>query len=243
MTTQQFFTELDACIAKYDLLCHPFYKAWSAGELTREDLREYARDYFHHVSAFPEYLSEFASRLQEGELRRAVLANRDDEMGLHGSRPHSELWLDFLAGMADDRDGGAAGVHARQEAVGKARVPEVNALIAWFDSLARERAPEEALAAFYAYESQVPRVAAEKARGLREMYGADDKTCQYFTLHTTADVYHSRVWKLQLAKAVEGNPAAAERAREAAENAAKALWTALDGIEAARMTRPASFTK
>ena len=56
MTTQEFFTELDARIAKYDLLCHPFYKAWSAGELTREDLRHYGQNYFHHVNAFPEYL-------------------------------------------------------------------------------------------------------------------------------------------------------------------------------------------
>ena len=58
MTTSEFFEALDARIAKYDLLCHPFYKAWSAGELTREDLREYAQNYFHHVNEFPEYLQE-----------------------------------------------------------------------------------------------------------------------------------------------------------------------------------------
>ena len=89
MTTQEFFTVLDARIAKYDLLCHLFYKAWSAGELTREDLRNYGQNYFHHVNAFPEYLQEFASRLPQGDLRRAVMANHDDETGLHGSRPHS----------------------------------------------------------------------------------------------------------------------------------------------------------
>jgi pyrroloquinoline-quinone synthase len=44
MTTEQFFEQLEARIANYDLLCHPFYRAWSVGELTREDLREYARD-------------------------------------------------------------------------------------------------------------------------------------------------------------------------------------------------------
>jgi pyrroloquinoline-quinone synthase len=42
MDTVEFFEQLDARIAKYDLLCHPFYKAWSAGELTRKDLRQYA---------------------------------------------------------------------------------------------------------------------------------------------------------------------------------------------------------
>src|SRR5258708_29597095 len=103
MTTNEFFEQLDARIAKYDLLCHPFYKAWSAGELTREDLREYAREYFHHVQAFPSYLEEFGSRVSNGQLRRVVLMNRDDEMGADGSRPHSELWLDFLTGMGGER--------------------------------------------------------------------------------------------------------------------------------------------
>ena len=74
MNTEQFFQQLEARIAKYDLLCHPFYKAWSAGELTTEDLRAYAQDYYHHVKAFPTYLAELAVRLDESELRRAVLA-------------------------------------------------------------------------------------------------------------------------------------------------------------------------
>ena len=84
MNTAEFFEQLDARIAKYDLLCHPFYKAWTAGELTRDDLREYAQDYYHHVEAFPSYLAELGIRLDEGELRRAVLANMCDEKGVDG---------------------------------------------------------------------------------------------------------------------------------------------------------------
>ena len=227
MTTQEFFEQLDARIAQYDLLCHPFYKAWAAGELTREDLRQYGREYYSHVEAFPSYLTEFASRTSDAPLRRAVLANRNEEMGAGGSRPHQELWMDFVEGMGGERTNANAGL------------PEMKELVKWFVLVAREGASEEALAAFYAYESQVPRVAAEKARGLREMYGADEKTCGYFTLHTTADVYHSRVWRGQLARTVEGNPQAANKALNAGENAAKALWNALDGIEAARMARAA----
>lgn len=228
MTIQEFLTELDGRIAKYDLLCHPFYKAWSAGKLTREDLREYGREYFLHVEAFPTYLEEFASRVEEPSLRRAVLANGSEEMGMNGSRPHAELWLDFAEGMGGERS-----------AIGKSRVPEVEQLVNSFHAVAREGAVEEALAAFYTYESQVPRVAAEKARGLKEVYGADEKTCGYFTLHTTADVFHSRVWRNQLAKVVEHDRAAANRALEAAETAAIRLWNALDGIEEARVARAA----
>jgi|SRR5579864_730980 len=227
MTTQEFFEQLDTRIAKYDLLCHPFYKAWAAGELSRDDLRQYGREYYSHVEAFPSYLAEFGGRASDVALRRAVLANREDENGADGSPSHAELWLDFVEGMGGERDDTSS------------RVPEVKGLVSWFHSIAREGAPEEALAAFYAYESQVPRVAAEKARGLREMYGADEKTCSYFNLHTTADVYHSRVWKNQLAKVVEMNPGASSKALNAGENAAKELWKALDGIEAARLARAA----
>ena len=227
MTTQEFFQQLDARVAQFDLLCHPFYKAWSAGELSRDDLREYARDYYHHVNAFPTYLAELSMRLEDGELRRAVLANLADEKGCDdatGDNPeHAELWLDFAEGMGASRN-----------QPGHQPVAEISDLTAVFHSVASEGTPEEALSAFYAYESQVPRVAAEKARGLREMYGADDKTCGYFTLHSTADVYHSQIWRQQLARSLEQNPQAAEPALAAAENAAKALWSALDGIEARR---------
>jgi pyrroloquinoline-quinone synthase len=228
MDSAQFFERLESAIAKYDLLCHPFYQAWAAGTLTRDDLSDYACHYYHHVQAFPCYLAEFALRLDEGELRRAVLANMCDEKGIAAGSgkdavPHSELWLDFAEGMGASRD-------MRWHLP----TPQIVDLIRYFQSLAREATPEETLAAFYAYESQVPRIAQEKARGLREMYGADDKTCAYFSLHATADVYHSNVWRKQLQTRIAENPEAAEAALAAAETTARILWQALDGIEAAR---------
>ncbi len=108
--------------------------------------------------------------------------------------------------------------------------------------MASEGTPEQALAAFYAYESQVPRVAKEKARGLREMYGAEAHATAYFTLHTTADVYHSQMWRQQLEKRIEANPQVADKALAAGENAAKALWHALDGIEARRVQKVAAIS-
>ena len=229
MSTAEFFKQLEARIAPYDLLCHPFYQAWSAGELTRDDLRAYAQDYYCHVDAFPSYLAAFGLRLDDGELRRAVLANMCDEKGERGRRgmgsvPHSDLWLDFAEGMGSTRN-----------LEWHSPVPEVRQLVRHFHRVAGEGSPEEALAAFYVYESQVPRIAKEKARGLREMYGADDKTCRYFALHATADVYHSNVWRKQLEKRIAESPEAASRALNAGENAARMLWKALDGIEARRM--------
>ncbi len=227
MDVKEFLSQLDQRIQKYDLLCHPFYKAWAAGELSREDLRQYAEDYYHHVQAFPGYLAQLGIRLEDGDLRRAVLANMTDENGGESAfgepgESHADMWLDFVEGMGGRR------------ATARRPVKEVRDLVAWFQRTASEGTAEEALAAFYAYESQVPRIAAEKDRGLRDLYGASAKTRSYFTLHTTADVYHSQVWRKLLQKRIEAHPEAAERALRAADAAAKALWTALDGVEARR---------
>ena len=228
MNTAEFFQQLEARIAKYDLLCHPFYKAWSAGQLTRNDLREYAQDYYHHVEAFPSYLAAFGMRLEEDDLRRAVLANLSDEKGTDDRAgrefvPHSDLWLDFAEGMGSTRN-----------LEWHTPVPEVRQLMRHFYQVASEGTREEALAAFYAYESQVPRIATEKERGLREQYGADDKTCGYFALHATADIYHASVWRNQLEKRIAASPDTAEAALNSAEAAARMLWKALDGIDSRR---------
>ena len=230
MNLEIFFSELDSRINKYDLLCHPFYQAWSQGKLTSADLREYAAEYYQHVAAFPSYLSVFHARLEDGATRKAVAENCADEEGVGSpdGRSHAELWMDFAAGF-----GGS-----EQDVRSRRAIPEMLQLIAEFRRVAREGSSAEALATFYAYESQVPRVAKEKARGLKEMYGADSATCRYFTLHTAADVRHSQVWKELLGKEIV-DEASAQRSLDAAETGAKALWNALDGIERERLTRRA----
>jgi len=229
MEIREFFSQFDARIAKYDLLCHPFYQAWTEGKLTHDDLRDYAEQYYLHIEAFPTYLAELGIRLEDGELRRAVLANLADEKGMDtpGERPHSDLWLDFVEGM-----GG-------RPSLGHRPLHEVKQLLAFFHRVSSEGAPAEALAAFYAYESQVPRIAKEKDRGLKEVYGADEKTRGYFRLHITADVHHSQVWRQQLDKELQSHPEMAEPALAAAENAAQALWRALDAIDARRAAKAA----
>lgn len=214
--------ELNARIARFDLLCHPYYQAWGAGTLTREDLAAYASDYYHHVASFPAYLSAFHARLEDGEMRRAVLRNLADEE-IEG-RAHSDLWLDFAEGMGADR----TTVRASQP------MPAVADAVAWFKNIAANGGRAEALAAFYAYESQVPRVAAEKSKGLQERYGADRKTCGYFDLHKYADVEHSRVWGELLDAELAKHPEQREAALNTSEQAAKMLWQVLDGMEARR---------
>ena len=224
-----FFHALDGRIDRYDLLQHPFYRAWSKGELTREDLREYAAEYWRHVSAFPAYLSALHSRLPDGKLRRVVLGNLAEEEGLHDGRPHSDLWMDFAKGM------GAEETEVRARRIG----PQTRALLEHFRA-AMQGPPAAALAALYAYESRVPGIAKTKAEGLEQHYGADDATRRYFTVHTTADVHHAQVWRNALADELAAHPEETEAALAAGEDTARALWTALDGVERARQARMAA---
>jgi pyrroloquinoline-quinone synthase len=221
-----FFLALDGRLDRYDLLQHPFYQAWSKGELTREDLREYAAEYWHHVSAFPAYLSALHSQLPDGKLRRVVLGNLAEEEGLHDGIPHSDLWMDFARGM----DAQEAGVRARE--IG----PQTRALLEQFRK-AMMGTPAAALTALYAYESRVPAIAKTKAEGLERHYGADDEARRYFTVHRTADVHHARAWRNALAAELAAHPEETEAALAAGEDAARALWATLDGIESARQAR------
>ena len=225
MSMADFWKRFEARVAPFDLLRHPFYEAWTAGELSRKDLAAYACEYWHHVSAFPTYLSALHARLPDGEPRREVLRNLADEEGVDRAqgRPHSELWMDFALGM------GAS----RAQVTGWSVQPEMKALIAGFRE-AMQRQPAAALATLYAYESKVPEIAAQKAAGLVQRYGADETTTRYFTLHRTADVHHARVWRSLIEQELKADPAAEAGALDGAEDAARALWAVLDGVERER---------
>lgn len=224
-----FFHALEARLECYDLLKHPFYQAWSKGELTREDLREYASEYWHHVSTFPAYLSALHSHLPDGKLRRVVLENLADEEGLDDGTPHSDMWMDFARGMGANE----AEVRGRKVDV------ETRALLEHFRGAMKD-SPASALATLYAYESRVPAIARTKAEGLTHHYGADAATRRYFTVHTTADVHHARVWRNALEAELATHPEQTEDALAAGEDAAHALWNALDGVERARQARIAA---
>jgi pyrroloquinoline-quinone synthase len=217
----EFWTRAAEELQQYDLLQHPFYQAWSAGELTPAELGFYGRQYLEHVAAFPTYLTALHSRLPEGRTRSAVLRNAAEEE-VRG-KSHADLWREFVTGIDPEPP-------ARSREI----VREVRELVDSYREFGRSASPATALGAFYAYESQVPRIAGEKRSGLKKFYGADDATCAYFTLHMTADVHHAKVWRGLIENEIEQGGATAAEALDGMRRGARALWCALDGIEAAR---------
>ena len=72
---------IEAAASRWNVLEHPFYQRWSAGELTREELAEYAAQYRYAVVA----LADAAEAAGDAEHARE-------------EREHVALWDAFAAG-------------------------------------------------------------------------------------------------------------------------------------------------
>src|SRR3989442_14179598 len=75
----QYIESIDQQIEAKHLLKHPFYLAWTRGELSKEALSDYAKQYYHHVAAFPTYLSAVHAKCNDQATRRQLLTNLIDE--------------------------------------------------------------------------------------------------------------------------------------------------------------------
>jgi len=212
---------IDALLQERHLLRHPFYLAWSRGELSVDTLRSYAGQYYHFESNFPRYVAAAYARLHRASERRVLLENLVDEEGRDPTHP--ELWLDFAEGL---------GVGRRAAGSAPARTG-TERLLATYDRLTRG-SPASAVAALYSYESIFPEIAAEKSRGLRAMYGiTDPKAHEFFRVHTGADVEHSRAERAILERALRDAPSERAVALASARRAIDAWWGFLDGFPCA----------
>src|SRR5262249_10965465 len=99
----QYLDQIDNDIAAKHLLKHPFYLAWTRGELSRDALADYASQYYHHVAAFPTYLSAVHAKCGGQSTRKQLLANLIDEEA--GSPNHPELWLKFAEALGVSESG------------------------------------------------------------------------------------------------------------------------------------------
>ncbi len=211
---------IDSKVAERAMLKHPFYQAWTEGRLPLETLRAYARQYFHHVEAFPRAVSSVHANCPDRDGRRMLAENLAEEEGLEaGKQDHASLWLMFACGLGEAEDA------VRAQSLNA----ETRALIDTFRKLSRQ-SYAAGLGALYAYESQFPGVASAKIEGLVDRYGiSDEETLRFFRVHESADVEHSSVCRALLDRLPE-----AERAEAiaAGEELAGALWNFLSGVEA-----------
>jgi pyrroloquinoline-quinone synthase len=206
-----FLTRLDEQIQEKHLLKHVFYKAWSEGKLSHECLKEYAIEYYHHVKAFPTYLSALHAHTEDMKTRRGILQNLIEEEA--GEPNHPDLWKSFAMSLG-----------ATEEEIDRHTPCEaIQTLIESFRSICREGKTEEGLTALYAYESQIPAICTSKIDGLKKYYGmSDPKIWRYFSVHIAADEEHAKVERELLARHITTGET--ESVHLAAQKILDALW-------------------
>ncbi|HUE41809.1 MAG TPA: CADD family putative folate metabolism protein [Chthoniobacterales bacterium] len=213
----QYLDTIDNDIAEKHLLKHPFYLAWARGELTKDALSDYAKQYYHHVAAFPTYLSAVHAKCDDQPTRKQILSNLIDEEA--GSPNHPELWKQFA---------NALGVNDIDLA-NTEKQAETEKLIEAFRSVCGNESTAEGLAALYAYESQIPSICESKIDGLKKRYGfTDPKGYEYFSVHIEADREHSATEREMLNAQVDNQNA--DKVRASVNHVLDALWEMLSGV-------------
>ena len=202
-----FWTRLEAARSRWNVLEHPFYQRWSAGELTQEELAAYAAEYRHAVVALADAAE--ATAAQAGPDLAGDLAVHAAE-----ERSHVALWDGFADAV------GAPTVEPTSETR--------ECAAAWAGN---DRGLLESLVAMYAIESGQPAISETKLAGLREHYGhTEGAATAYFELHAELDVEHAAAERALIEPRLAGADEAALLAE--AERVLEANWKLLDGVDA-----------
>jgi pyrroloquinoline-quinone synthase len=191
---------IDERCERWNVLRHPFYARWTAGELEPEELTRYAGQYRHAVEALATMTANAAEERESLEPHAAEEAS------------HVSLWDDFARATGND-GGDNPNLETR----------------ACVETWAAEDGLLPTLARMYVIERAQPEISRVKREGLVELYDYEDgPATEYFRLHERLDVEHAaEVRELIEELASEDDEHAL---LEAAESAVRANWRLLDGV-------------
>ena len=199
---------IDTEIERRSLLKHSFYQMWSEGKLTIDHLQGYSLEYFQLVKAVPKFVEDIAKATDNPD----IASNAKEEA------EHVEPWVRFAT---------ALGV-SRNDLAGYAGTENTKAAVAKMKNLANASF-EEAVAAMYAYEMELPKISRRKIDGMKKFYGMDSEDAtKYFEIHEEADVRHAQVWREILQKIPADRQ---EAAYNAAVESLKAQNMLLDSVQ------------
>jgi pyrroloquinoline-quinone synthase len=192
---------------EWNVLEHPFYQRWSAGELSRDELAGYSGQYRYATEAIARMSADIATAAPASE--KAGLQEHARE-----EADHIALWDDFVGAV-----GGTVGDEPTAETL--------ECVETWTrsDGFGRQ------LARMYAVESGQPAISETKAEGLAAHYDIHDGPGnRYFTLHREMDVEHADEGRKLIERHMD--EFSEDDLVEAAEQAFRANWRLLDGVSA-----------
>jgi len=195
----------DDVIAAKSVLHHPFYVRWSKGELTLEDLKIYAKEYFHLVSRIPGVVERVRDRAVDRTLRARIEQNVVEE------QEHVELWKRFAKSVGV--------TEAELEAYEPTET--VKSAVNRLEKLA-EGTLDEGMAAVYALERELPAIAQTKKEGLSKWYGLTSEDAHIYFDEHLGEEKHLEVWR--------SLPVPEFSARTAVQESLRVQNAVLDGV-------------
>ena len=169
--------QIDEIIEEKSLLKHPFYQMWSDGELSRESLAGYSKEYFQLVKAVPLFMTPIIEQAPDSILGE-LIENQQEESD------HIKPWISFAGelGISEDELISYSGLAKTRKSVS-----DLNELMISY---------EGGSAAMYTFEKEIPKISQTKLDGLAKFYGiTSNEATEYFKLHTTADIRHTASWR------------------------------------------------
>lgn len=169
---------IDIEIEKQSLLKHPFYQMWSEGKLTADHLQGYIKEYFQLVITVPEFVRNIQGLTNDSSLETELAHHYEEESD------HIEAWMRFAISMGVSRD----------KLLNHAPTRKTTEAVLALNSLTK-LSFEEAAAAMYGYEKELPKISTSKINGLKKYYGiVNSDATNYFEIHEEADIRHARLW-------------------------------------------------
>jgi pyrroloquinoline-quinone synthase len=196
---------IETARGRWNVLEHPFYLRWSAGELTRPELAGYAGQYRHATEAIAS-LSEAVAKAAPPEERQELVRHAQEEAA------HVALWDGFVEAV-----GGQVGAEPN---------PQTRACVQTWTA---DDGLMASLVRLYAIESGQIQISRVKREGLAAHYGVGDgEGNAYFRQHEQLDKEHAETGRQLIERHLdEGDEGALA---DAAESAFRANWRLLDGV-------------
>src|SRR5206468_1517005 len=145
--------KIDQEVEKKSLLKHPFYKMWSNGELSLNQLQGYSLEYFQLVKVVPEMVNNIKLKMQGSKLKSIIEESHKEESS------HIDPWIRFATSLGVQKQ------DLLNYVCGENTKNAVSSLVEL-----TEDSIDEGICAMYAYELDLPNISRSKIEGLHEYY-------------------------------------------------------------------------
>jgi pyrroloquinoline-quinone synthase len=234
LSQKDFFAALEAARQPRHGGGHAFSRAWANGELTREQLGDWAVQHFYYIDAWAQQFAALYARLPDLDARQHLLENLlGEEMPATPTKRHPDLLVKFA------RACGVSGERLYKAEERGEILPTTRAMRAWVWELATIRTLSEACAGIMvALEGQLPTLYPKYVEAMRKM-GFSEDDMEFFHVHIVGDVEHAHVG-LELTDRYATTPALQRLAVAAVNASAQVRYSMLDGIHARLVQRSAA---